>query len=171
MGNQAVSRKATAELFRVKDGFMLLAVNFEGQFRALAAEIGRADMLDDPRFVDWDTRRQNADTLREIVQKKLLEQDVETWQRRFDAVSAPAAKIWRIDEVVVHPQLAHRDVLQTIETPRGDMTLVASGFKFAHGGGVIDRPPAAPGEHNEEVLRKAGYTAEEIETLRSDSVF
>jgi crotonobetainyl-CoA:carnitine CoA-transferase CaiB-like acyl-CoA transferase len=80
-------------------------------------------------------------------------------------------KIWRIDEVVEHPQLAHRDVLQTIETPHGDMTLVASGFKFARGGGVIDRPPAVPGEHNEEVLREAGYTAEEIETLRSVSVF
>jgi crotonobetainyl-CoA:carnitine CoA-transferase CaiB-like acyl-CoA transferase len=69
MGNQVVSRKATADLFRVKDGFMLLLVNSEGQFRALAAEISRADMLDDPRFVDWDALRQNADTLREIVQE------------------------------------------------------------------------------------------------------
>ena len=171
MGNQAVSRKATADMYRVKGGFMLLAVNSEGQFRALAAEIGRADLLDDPRFVDWDARRQNADALREIVQEKLIEEDVETWQKRFDAVSAPAAKIWRIDEVVEHPQLAHRDVLQTIKTPHGDMTLVASGFKLAHGGGVIDRPPVAPGEHNEEVLREAGYTAEEIEALQSDSVF
>ena len=171
MGNQAVSRKATADMYRVKGGFMLLAVNSEGQFRALAAEIGRADLLDDPRFVDWDARRHNADALREIVQEKLIEEDVETWQKRFDAVSAPAAKIWRIDEVVEHPQLAHRDVLQTIKTPHGDMTLVASGFKLAHGGGVIDRPPVAPGEHNEEVLLEAGYTAEEIEALRSDSVF
>ena len=135
MGNQAVSRKATADMYRVKGGFMLLAVNSEGQFRALAAEIGRADLLDDPRFVDWDARRHNADALREIVQEKLIEEDVETWQKRFDAVSAPAAKIWRIDEVVEHPQLAHRDVLQTIKTPHGDMTLVASGFKLAHGGG------------------------------------
>jgi crotonobetainyl-CoA:carnitine CoA-transferase CaiB-like acyl-CoA transferase len=36
---------------------------------------------------------------------------------------------------------------------------------------VIDRPPAAPGEHNEDVLREAGYSAEEIETSRSDGVF
>ncbi|MGB0555287.1 MAG: hypothetical protein ACPGQV_22425 [Alphaproteobacteria bacterium] len=73
--------------------------------------------------------------------------------------------------MVEHPQLAHRDVLQTIKTPHGDMTLVASGFKLAHGGGVIDCPPVAPGEHNEEVLLEARYTAEEIEALRLDSVF
>ena len=65
----------------------------------------------------------------------------------------------RCDEVVEHPQLAHRDVLQTIETPHGDMTLVSSGFKLAHGGSVIDRPPAAPGEHNEEVLSCLLYTS------------
>lgn len=171
MGNQAVSRKATADLYRVKDGYMLLAVNAERQFRALMMEIGRADVLDDPRFLDWDTRRQNAGALRDIVQEKLIEEDVETWQKRLDAVSAPAAKIWRIDEVVEHPQLAHRDVLQTIETPHGEMTLVGSGFKLAHGSGTIERPPATPGEHNEEVLREAGYGADEIEAMRDQEIF
>ena len=137
MGNQAVSRKATADLFRVKGGYMLLAVNSEGQFRALIKEIGREDILDDPRFLDWNTRRENAEALREIVQEKLLEEDVDTWQKRLDTVSAPAAKIWRIDEVVDHPQLAHRDVMQTIETSHGDMRLVGPGFKLAHGGGEV----------------------------------
>ncbi|MBG06085.1 MAG: CoA transferase [Rhodospirillaceae bacterium] len=171
MGNQAVSRKATADLFRVKGGYMLLAVNSEGQFRALIKEIGREDILDDPRFLDWNTRRENAEGLREIVQEKLLEEDVDTWQKRLDAVSAPAAKIWRIDEVVDHPQLAHRDVMQTIETSHGDMRLVGPGFKLAHGGGEVSRAPALPGEHNKEVLEDAGYTAAEIDTMLKEGVF
>ena len=171
MGNQAVSRKATADLFRVKGGYMLLAVNSEGQFRALIKEIGREDILDDPRFLDWNTRRENAEALREIVQEKLLEEDVDTWQKRLNKVSAPAAKIWRIDEVVDHPQLAHRDVMQTIETSHGDMRLVGPGFKLAHGGGEVSRAPALPGEHNNEVLEDAGYTAAEIDTMLKEGVF
>ncbi len=171
MGNQAVSRKATADLYRVRGGYMLLAVNSEGQFQALAKEIGREDILKDSRFLDWNVRRENAEALREIVQEKLLEEDVDTWQRRLDAVSAPAAKIWRIDEVVNHPQLEHRDVLQTIETDLGDLRLVGPGFKLAHGGGEVSRAPAMPGEHNTEILKEAGYTADEINALRAEGVF
>ena len=171
MGNQAVSRKATADLFRVKGGYMLLAVNAEHQFQALMTEIGCGDALDDPRFANWETRRENAEALREIVQEALLAHDVETWQKRLDAVSAPAAKIWRIDEVVEHPQLAHRDVLQKIDSPHGEMTLVGAGFKFAHGGASLRRPPAEPGAHNEEILCEAGYTPSEIEAFRTDGVF
>ena len=49
-GNQAVSRKPTANLFRAGDGHLLLAVNNEKQFRALCAALGREDLPDDPRF-------------------------------------------------------------------------------------------------------------------------
>ena len=44
-GNQAVSRKPTANLFRAGDGYLLLAVNNEKQFRALCAALGREDLL------------------------------------------------------------------------------------------------------------------------------
>src|ERR1700742_2348548 len=51
-GNQAVSRKPTANLFRAGEGYLLLAVNNEKQYRALMAAIGREDVLKDPRFPD-----------------------------------------------------------------------------------------------------------------------
>ncbi|HEY1410811.1 MAG TPA: CoA transferase, partial [Rhodopila sp.] len=43
-GNQAVSRKVTANLFRAKDSYLLLAVNDEKQYRALMTAIGRTDV-------------------------------------------------------------------------------------------------------------------------------
>ena len=50
------------------------------------------------------------------------------------------------------------------------MTLLGSGFRLAHGGGSIERPPALPGEHAQEVLEEAGYGEEEIAALRRDGV-
>src|ERR1700752_3670235 len=47
-GNQAVSRKATANLFKAGDGYLLLAVNNEKQYRALMTVLGREDTLQDP---------------------------------------------------------------------------------------------------------------------------
>ena len=46
--------------------------------------------------------------------------------------------------------------------------LVGSGFRLAHGGGSVERPPAMPGEHAEEILGEAGYAKDEIAALRRD---
>ena len=71
---------------------------------------------------------------------------------------------------MAHPQLAHREVLQTVDSPFGPLTLVGAGFRLAHGSPGIDRPPPALGEHTEEVLRAAGYAPEDIERLRREGV-
>ncbi len=155
-GNQAVSRRPTANLFRAGDGHLLLAVNNEKQFRALAAALGREDLPDDPRFADWEARGQNAAALREIVEAAFAEGGAEVWEARLAEAGAPASRIRSIAEAVEHPQLAHRSVLQEVEGPWGPMRLVGSGFRLAHGSGAVDRPPPLPGQHNEELLREAG---------------
>ena len=58
-GNQAVSRRPTANLFKAGDGYLLLAVNSEKQYIALMTALGRADALEDPRFADWFARQEN----------------------------------------------------------------------------------------------------------------
>ena len=82
----------------------------------------------------------------------------------------PCSSIWKIDEIVEHPQLAHRDVLQTVESSFGTMKLVGAGFRLAHGSPGIDRPPPTLGEHTEEILAEAGYTPTEIESLAPRAV-
>ena len=66
-GNRAISGLPTADLFPVRDGHILLAVNNEKQFECLMRTIGREDVLDDPRFSDWTARLQNEDALKKII--------------------------------------------------------------------------------------------------------
>ncbi len=167
-GNQAISRKPTANLFKVKDGHILLAVNSEGQFINLCKAIGRPDLVDDPRFADWPARSENETALREIIESVFADADAAAWEARLAEADAPAGRINTIGDAVQHPQLAHRDVLQTTEGPNGPMTIVGSGFKMAHGGGSVERGPAVVGAHTEEVLREAGFEALEIETFRTE---
>ena len=76
----------------------------------------------------------------------------------------------RIEEIVTHPQLEHRDVLQTVSSKFGPMKLVGSGFRLAHGSPGLDRPPPTLGEHTAEVLGEASYGPAEIERLRESGV-
>jgi len=167
-GNRAQSRLPTADVFKVKNGHILLAVNNEKQFTALARAIGKPDLGRDRRFQDWPARIANEAALRAIIEEAFAEADDRCWEARLTAADVPCSRVWTIPEIVAHPQLAHRDVLQRVTTPHGELTLVGSGFRLAHASGSIERPPAMPGEHAQEILREAGYAPGEIEALRRE---
>jgi crotonobetainyl-CoA:carnitine CoA-transferase CaiB-like acyl-CoA transferase len=60
--------------------------------------------------------------------------------------------------------------MQTVETEHGPIKVVGSGFRLEHDGGSIERPPAKLGEHTDEVLGEAGYSAAEITEMRAAKV-
>src|ERR1700758_2179423 len=169
-GNQAVSRKPTANLFKAGDGYLLLAVNNEKQYRALMTALGRADTFDDPRFADWFSRQENEPALRAIIEGALAEKCARGWERILEAAGAPCASIWKVEEVIDHPQISARGALQEIDTPYGRLRFAGSGFRLAHGGGKLDTMAPEPGQHTDEVLASIGYDAKTIADLHAKEV-
>jgi crotonobetainyl-CoA:carnitine CoA-transferase CaiB-like acyl-CoA transferase len=170
IGNGSVSRKPTAHRFQARGGYLVLAVLTEKQFVRLLETIGRPEALQDPRFRDWAARTEHAAALREVIEGALASDDPKSWEARLTAADVPCSTIWTIDEIVEHPQLRHRDVLQTVDSRYGPLRLVGAGFRLAHGSPGLDRPPPTIGEHTEEILAEAGYAPAEIERLRRDAV-
>jgi crotonobetainyl-CoA:carnitine CoA-transferase CaiB-like acyl-CoA transferase len=169
-GNQAVSRKPTANLFKAGDGYLLLAVNNEKQYRALMTAIGREDVFDDPRFSDWFTRQENEPALRAIIEEALAKKSPREWEKILDAAGAPCASIWKVEEVIDHPQIAARGAIQEIDTPYGRLRFAGSGFRLAHGGGRLDSMAPSIGAHTDEVLGAIGYDASAIAELHAREV-
>ena len=169
-GNQAVSRKPTANLFRAGGSYLLLAVNNEKQYRALMTALDREDTLQDPRFVDWFARQDNESALRAIIEEALAKRSPREWEKILDAAGAPCASIWKVEEVIDHPQILARDAIQEIDTPYGHLRLAGSGFRLAHGGGRLDSMAPALGAHTDEVLSSLGYDERAIAELRAKEV-
>jgi crotonobetainyl-CoA:carnitine CoA-transferase CaiB-like acyl-CoA transferase len=170
-GNQAVSRRPTANLFKAgKDGYILLAVNNEKQFIALMKALRREDVLSDPRFADWFLRNENEPALRKIIEDVLATKDPKEWESILDAAGAPCANIWRIEEIIDHPQLEFRKALQKVDTPFGQLRFAGSGFQLAHGGGKLHRMAPSLSQHTDEVLAEAGYSKDEVAALHKAAV-
>lgn len=169
-GNQAVSRKTTANLFKAGDGYILLAVNNEKQYRALMSALGCENTLSDPRFADWFSRNENEPALRAIIEEALAKRPAREWETILEEAGAPCASIWKIEEVIDHPQVKARGAIQELDTPYGRLRFAGSGFKLAHGGGRLDRMAPELGADTDSVLGELGFDAAEIAALRAREI-
>src|SRR6476469_6492292 len=169
-GKQAVRRRTTANLFKCGDGHILLAVNNEKQYRALMSALGREDTLSAPRFADWFSRNENEPALRAIIEDALAKKPAREWETVLEDAGAPCASIWKVEEVIDHPQIAARGAIQELDTPYGRLRFAGSGFQLAHGGGRLDHMAPALSAHTEEVLGELGFDAAEIAALRAREI-
>jgi len=168
--NLSVTRKPTGDLFRTKDGWMVLAVMTEPQFQRLMKVLGCDKALADPCFADWQKRIANAKALHEIVETAMQGESSAHWAALFAKNDVPAGRVLSIPETAKLDHFKRRTVLQTVETEHGPIRVVGSGFRLEHDGGSIERPPAALGQHTDEVLAEAGYSPAEIAELRAANV-
>jgi crotonobetainyl-CoA:carnitine CoA-transferase CaiB-like acyl-CoA transferase len=168
--NLSVTRKPTGNLFKTRDGWMVLAVMTEPQFQRLMKVLGCEQALADPRFADWPKRIENNIALHAIVEEAMKKETSATWVERFAKADVPAGRVLSIPETAKLDLMKHRTVLQTVETEHGPIQVVGSGFRLEHGGGSVDRPPAKLGQHTDDVLAEAGYSAAEIADMRKQAV-
>lgn len=169
-GNLSMSRKPTADRFRCGDGYIVLAAMTEPQFQRLFQVLAREDVLADPRFADWFTRYEHRDALRDIIESAFGQRSPAQWEAVLNAADVPCARVFNIEDVIEHPQLQSRQVLQTVASSVGTHRMVGPGFHLGEdggaGSGVIHSPPPRLGEHTHDVLAGMGFDDDAIARLQ-----
>lgn len=131
----------------------------------------RPELRQDPRFRDRHARIRNYDGLADILKEVFRTRPREHWLKSLEERDVPCAPIRTVQEVFEDPQVRHLDRLVTIrDAELGTFELVKNGANLL--GTPIDVGLAPPklGEHSEEILKQAGYSAAEIGEYRDRGI-
>jgi CoA:oxalate CoA-transferase len=169
MGNNNFTA-APSGAFNTGRGLLNIAANKQEQFQTLAQAIGREDLVDDPRFVGREQRKRNRAALTSELESALSARSASEWEIALSRIGIPAGRVLSVPEALDHPQVSHRQLLQTFADVPGvgrPVTLTRAGFKLRGADPVVQSAPPRLGEHTDEILRELGYADEEVEQMRS----
>lgn len=151
-----------SQLYKTQDGWIFLMCNKEKFWGVLAQCIGKAEWAEAPEFKTFRDRLANRERITQELDAVLQTATTEEWMKRF-AGKVPAAPVYDVAQALESDFVAEQERLLSFEHAGGRMRMVASPVRA---GAHPTRPAPAMGEHTQEVLQDAGYTAEQIEQLR-----
>ena len=158
---------ALANHYRCRDGrwFIMALFNEDRQLKPLLNAIGLEDLTHDKRFATNEARKQNAAALVAELDVVFATRDMAEWRKILDQVGVTFGVVARTDDVADDAQM--RAIGALVPFADGETLTVSSPFHIDGETKVTPRRAPVVGQHSEEVLREAGYSADEIGRLRS----
>ncbi|MCB9137224.1 MAG: CoA transferase [Caldilineaceae bacterium] len=156
------------QAFATTDGWLMLAVGNDRQFRNLAAALEKAEWADDPRYAANPARVAHREELVPLLEEIFGQKSTETWLALLHEANVPCNPVNDIPAALTHPQTLARQMVQTVEHPvTGAITQLGPVPKLSLTPAAITSPPPLLGEQTEAVLSNLlGYTKDDIEELR-----
>jgi crotonobetainyl-CoA:carnitine CoA-transferase CaiB-like acyl-CoA transferase len=97
--------------FRTADGFIVIAVGNDSQFRSLCAALGCAPLADDPRFATNAARVRNRSALEQALAPLLAALRREDALARLEAARVPSGPINTVAEALADPNTRERGMV------------------------------------------------------------
>ncbi len=160
------------QAFRTRDGYIILAVGNDAQFRRFCEFAGRSEMADDPRFAKNSGRVQHRETLLTWIVEAMRGRSSADWLDGLHARGIPCGPINNIDEVFADPQVRHRGLeLELAHPSAGKVAGVACPVRLSATPVEYERAPPLLGAHTDEVLAELlGMDDATLDSLRGDGI-
>jgi crotonobetainyl-CoA:carnitine CoA-transferase CaiB-like acyl-CoA transferase len=158
--------------FATSDGYVIIAVGNDGQFRKLCTVLGLDPLATDARFITNADRVRNRRVLADLIEAQTSKWPMTNLVDALSAVDVPSGPINTLDQVFDDPQVKHRELRVTLPHPLGgEVAGIRNPLRFSATPASYERAPPMLGEHTNEVLADvAGMTTEEIAHLRETKV-
>jgi len=160
---------APYEAFPTRDGHLTIGANNARLWARLCAVLGRPELLADPRFASNADRVRDRAALAEELTRTLVTRDTDEWVELLLAEGVPAGPIRDYRQSCADPHTLAREMVVELDHPvEGRVRALGIPVKLSETAGSVRRVPPGLGEHTDEILRAAGYTAAEVAALRAD---
>ena len=140
---------APYQVFRTKDGSLILACGNDNLFRKFCEVAGCTSLPDDARFATNGKRVANRVELTRILSDIFLKKTTREWIEALEAAGVPSGPINDLKQVFEEPQAVARGLRMQI----GNVSLVRSPMRFSETPIEHQAPPPLLGQHTEDVLR------------------
>ncbi len=160
------------QVFKVADGWVIVACGNDSQFRKLTQVAGQPELADDPRFATNPARVRHRDQLVPLLEALMQQRPRDEWIRLLEAVGVPCGPINDMADVFRDPQVLARDMRQELPHPTaGQVSVPGSALKLSATPVTYRSAPPLLGQHTQEVLQSlAALSADELEALKNRQI-
>jgi crotonobetainyl-CoA:carnitine CoA-transferase CaiB-like acyl-CoA transferase len=162
---------APYQALRTADGYMNLGAANQPNWERMCTAIERSELLTDPRFVDNAARMKNLKALEAELERTFTTRPTSHWLKVLDDAGIPVGPIYDMAQVWADGQVRARNMDVVTDHPKaGKVHNIGVAVKLAATPGRVRSAAPFLGQHTDEVLGFAGYSADEIESLRAAGV-
>ncbi|PTT83490.1 CoA transferase [Pelomonas sp. HMWF004] len=159
------------QVFEASDGHLILAVGNDRQFAKFCDVAGQPEWAVDARFATNAERVRHREVLVPQLEAAIRQRPRAHWLAALEAAKVPCGSINSIAEALNDPQAQARGTVVGMPHPlTPDLRLVANPIKLSATPVSYRHAPPLLGQHSDELLQQAGFTAEEISAWRADGI-
>jgi crotonobetainyl-CoA:carnitine CoA-transferase CaiB-like acyl-CoA transferase len=145
------------ETFEGTDGAFVLAVGNDEQWRRFCTTAGIDALANDARFATNRDRVAHYADLKPVLESHLRTRPRDEWIRVLTAAGIPCGSVRDIGEVLVDPQVAARNMIQTVDHQTlGSINVLGTPLKLSETPGAVRQAPPTLGQHTDAILREFG---------------
>ena len=141
------------QTFPTSDGWIIVAVGNDGQFKHFVTAGGEAHLAENPLYINNPLRVENRKSLISLLEIMTRRKTKTEWISLLEAANVPCGPINNFEEVFENEQVKARGVqIQVPHPTAGVMKLVASPMRLSETPVEVRMAPPTLGQHTEEIL-------------------
>jgi crotonobetainyl-CoA:carnitine CoA-transferase CaiB-like acyl-CoA transferase len=152
--------------YATKDGYISVIAVSDLHWGRLFEAMGRASLIEDPRFATIAARSDNVDALYGVLSEGMLERTTAEWLEILSALDIPCGPLNTLPDLLDDDYLRETEFFQQKQHPHeGVVTITAIPARFSASPPSVRSLWPALGQHTHEVLRELGCDDREIRAI------